>query len=286
MIRQTIAIIHNIEKKLDELRNHVRRCPLLQRVTAVEYSREVGSGKSRPALIVAQSESGEFVELVAKFAESCERKEIALAVEVIGACLAGDLGLPVPEPLIVELPVEWLAVLPKDYRSVAGNAAFAFGSKLVSGQWPHWSQTSKLSETMVQTAASIFAFDALIDNVDRRNENPNCLVSGNQIRIFDHEMAWTQKLFASKPWQLGSLRDFANPGNHIFRNELLSCVIDFEAIKENWLNLNDEKIAGYGAAVPVEWANDKGTITRILTEISEVRNNIDACFVEIERVLQ
>jgi hypothetical protein len=259
---------------------------LLQRLTAIEFSKEVGSGKSRPALIVAQSEAGEFIELVAKFAASCERKENALAIEVIAACLAGDLGLPIPKPFVVELPVEWSSILPEGYRPVVGDASLAFGSRLVSGQWPHWSATSKLSEGMVQSAASIFAFDALIDNVDRRDTNPNCLVRGDQIRIFDHEMAWTQKLFASKPWQLGSLGDFANPGNHIFRNELLSCVIDFEAIKENWSNLQDAQIADYGSAVPVEWANDQGTLTRVLTEISEVRDNIDACFVEIERVLQ
>lgn len=259
---------------------------MLQRLTAIEFSKEVGSGKSRPALIVAESETGDFIELVAKFAASCHREENALAIEVIAACLAGDLGLPIPEPFVVELPVEWSSNLPDGYRPVVGDASLAFGSKLLSGQWPHWSATSRLSEGMVQTAASIFAFDALIDNFDRREENPNCFARGDEIRIFDHEMAWTQKLFQAKPWQLGSLSDFASPGKHIFRNELLSCVIDFEVIKENWANLEDSQIADYGSAVPAEWANDNETLTRVLMEITEVRDNIDACFVEIERVLR
>ena len=47
------------------------------------------------------------VEVVAKFSAGCEEHDASLAREVIAACLAVDLGLPVPEPFLVDVPRNW-----------------------------------------------------------------------------------------------------------------------------------------------------------------------------------
>lgn len=58
---------------------------------------------------------------------------------------------------------------------------------LVSGQ-----KTDVFPQNFTQVAAEVFLFDAIIVNADRRPANPNCLTSGNEIAIFDHELSFSQ----------------------------------------------------------------------------------------------
>lgn len=138
---------------------------------------------------------------------------------------------------------------------------------------------------MIDMAARVFAFDLFIDNHDRSETNANCLVRGNQIRIIDHELAWTPLLFAPKhPWLLGAFQSYTQPGNHIFRRELSAEMIDRASIKAAWCSLHDDDIEAYGAAVPDEW-RDQEFISGILSKIRDVRDNIDGCLDEFERIL-
>lgn len=97
---------------------------------------------------------------------------------------------------------------------------------------------------MLPTAAAIFVFDAIIQNVDRRADNPNCLVKGNEIRIIDHEMAFTHRLVLGwrPPWTPGSLKDLEKPGFHIFRDQLRRRAIDLSAIRDAWSALSDAQL--------------------------------------------
>lgn len=260
---------------------------MLRNLEAVQYIRKIGSGKTEPAIIVGETAEGEAIEVVAKLASACERKGNALANEVIGACLAYSLGLPIPEPFILSISPEWKATLPLEYASkVTAGDTLAFGSKLVWPQWPTWTQGHLISEKMTQTAAGIFAFDAFVDNVDRRQDNSNCLVSGDELRIFDHELAWPPALlFAKKPWVLDGLSSISQPGNHIFRQDLRARPIDTKAIRDVWAGLQDSDISAYGAAVPAEW-KDAAFVDGVLQQIRDVRDNIDGCMTEFERVLK
>jgi hypothetical protein len=81
---------------------------MLRRVVATQFDRPARSGKTRPLFLTCIDAAGEEVEVVAKLSAGCEQKEVSLAREVIAACLAGDLGLPVAEPLLVKLPPAWV----------------------------------------------------------------------------------------------------------------------------------------------------------------------------------
>lgn len=84
---------------------------MLTRVTPIEFSRSTTSGRNKPALLVCQKPTGETVELIAKFSASCDEGAVNLAREVVAGCLAGDLGLPIPEPFLVEVSPECLVRL-------------------------------------------------------------------------------------------------------------------------------------------------------------------------------
>lgn len=263
---------------------------LISRVSATEFMRPMINGKTGPALINCQRANGEDVEVVTKCSAGCEQKETSLAAEVIGACLAADLGLPVLEPFLVELDPEFIASVPNTThrdRMTASNFV-AFGSKHVTGQYSAWTSGNLISEAMVPSAAAVFAFDGIIQNPDRRDENPNCLVRGDDIRIIDHELAFTHGVILGwkAPWNVGGLQSLAIPGLHIFRSGLKGKQIDYSPIRAAWGGLSDAQISAYGNAVPAEWAGATKSVASALQLIKDARDNIDACITEIERVLQ
>jgi hypothetical protein len=262
---------------------------MLTRVTAIEHHALITSGKTRPSRIVCERADGTPVEVVAKFSAGCEQKEASLAREVIAACLAGDLGLPVPEPFLVDVPHDWadLVADPAQRARIMTSSSVAFGSGQITGGYAAWHSEMRIDERMVPVAAAIFTFDALIQNVDRRADNPNCLVKGSQVRIFDHELAFTHGgiIGWNPPWTLGGLKPLETPGFHIFRAGLVGREIDFGPIRAAWAGLPDSRITEYETVLPREWAGAAGAVNTALALIRDARDNIDACLAEVKRVL-
>ena len=262
---------------------------MLTRVTAVEFARAARNGRTRPVMLVCADAAGTEVELYAKLSARCDLGPASLAREAIAACLAGDLGLPVPQPFLVDLPAAWVASVPDaDLRAaMAGSVPVAFGSRIAGSQFAAWHAGNHLRPEMVATALAIFTFDAIIQNVDRRDGNPNCLVMGDHLRIIDHELAFSHRLIIGwqPPWQIGALQGLVPPGKHIFRDQLRKHSLDFAPIRAAWFALSDGRIDGYAAALPPEWATAAADVAAAIRLIKDARDHIDACLAEVQRVL-
>src|SRR5262249_16442791 len=118
------------------------------------------------------------VEVVVKFSSFCDQQQENLAMEVIAACLAGDLKLPIPEPLLVAVPEEWAAIVPDEKRRkrILASSGIAFGSKLVTGGYSLWTPDTRISEGMMDTAASIFASPSFRTPIgERRTQTAWCV---------------------------------------------------------------------------------------------------------------
>jgi len=194
---------------------------MLTRVTAANFERPAASGKTRPAVLQCEKADGTTVDVFAKFSAGCMQKETDLAHEVIAACLAADLGLPLPVPFLIDIPDGWETnVVDQAYRQkIAQSSKVAFGSTYAGAQYSAWNIGTKVTNALRPTALAVFVFDALLSNYDRRSDNPNCFVKGDQIRIFDHEMVFSHRLMIGwlPPWRPGSLAAFEAKGAHIFR---------------------------------------------------------------------
>jgi hypothetical protein len=262
---------------------------MLKRLTAIEFNRPTASGKTRPAFITCEDSDGSTMEVVAKFSSGCELGVTSLAMEAIAACLAGDLGLPIPEPVLVEVPADWAQLIhePTLRTRIQAACPVAFGSKLITGQYAEWTSESDIGDTMIHTAAAIMFFDGAIQNPDRRVENPNCIVRGGEIRIYDHELTFSHGIVIGwqPPWVLGGLKPLETPGFHIFRAKLRGRAIDYEPIRASWSDLSDTRIAEYEQALPPEWGGAQAGVTNATTLIRGIRDNIDDCIAELKRVL-
>ena len=72
---------------------------MLGRVIAVEVIREAKSGRTKPVLMLCETDSDEAIEVFCKLSTGGFEGVTSLAREVVAACLAIDLNLPCPRPM-------------------------------------------------------------------------------------------------------------------------------------------------------------------------------------------
>jgi hypothetical protein len=272
--------------------SHVQRvgAAMLETVAPVRFHAAVTSGRTKPARVECEKTDGTLVEVVAKFAGGCDRGEAALAMEVVSACLAADLGLPVPKPYLLAIDPAWVESIPDAaYRSiVARSGSIACGSTDVASDYRAWTPFDRLTPQLVPVALAIFCFDAFINNFDRRDDNPNSLRKDQQLRIFDHELAFIYKgvLTWRKPWKLGALAPFASPGRHIFYAKLKGWELDTAPVRGALAGLSDDHLARYKGSVPAAWSNAGAAVEDATSLIRSVREHIDDALAEVRRVLE
>ena len=262
---------------------------MLETVTPVRFHAAVSSGRTKPSRIECLTSDGSMVEVIAKFSAGCDRAETGLAMEVIAACLAADLGLPVPKPYLLDMDPAFIATVPDSdrQRAMAASNRIAFGSSEAGSGFRIWSTADRIGDLLLPDALAIFCFDAFVVNDDRRVVNPNCLVRGSELRIIDHESAFVYKMLLSwqPSWQVGSLAALATPGHHIFHAGLKGRTLDFAPVERAWASVTDARIQEYASSIPHQWAVTAAAVADAINLIQGVRDNIAAALAEVRRVL-
>lgn len=264
---------------------------MLSQVTAVNYIGAVGNGRTVPVRLEAITTDDEYVELVGKFSAGCDRGVTSLAVEAICASLAADLELPIPEPFIIEVETDFISHIPDDtIRQILQNSCpLGFGSKHLPAGFFTWATKSDVHDRARDTALSIYVFDCLIQNIDRKPVNPNCLTNGSELGIFDHEIALNTSgvLFWEPPWERGGLDDFAHQDKHIFFSNLKSYsarYTELEKIEARWQDLPTERLRSYTTSIPGEWIQGS-EVQEMLNYLLDLKSNLKESFGEIRRIL-
>lgn len=261
---------------------------MIDRIEAQVFARRLSNGKTCPAILIADAEADAPREIVVKLSEGCERKVTSLAMEMVAVLLAGDLELPVPRPWFVLISPELITSIPDNTWGAMAvrSSPLAFGSQLLPSGFSLWTPSVVPVGRMVEHAAGVLLFDVAMDNVDRRAGNPNCLVRKEDIRIFDHELAFPPLILGARPpWEVGSLNYLQTPGAHIFRDALRKRSVDWTAVLARWRGLSNAKLDDYEAVLPAEWSVAAGAVRGAIEKIKRVRDNVDACVAEIARLL-
>jgi len=236
------------------------------------------NGRTSPCLIVCETDQ-EDIELVVKFSAHCFEKEKNLVIEAIAAMLAADLGMPVPEPFLVEVDDEFInSVTPSDLQKlIRASNRLAFGSKKLPDGFAVWPRDGRIPPSLTQAAAEIFVFDAIIANSDRRPENPNCLHTGETVSIFDHELSFAQKqiLFWKAPWVVGGFDNISSSENHIFApSNFDTKPLNLERFKNAWEAIPDSRFQEYCEAIPFEWGDHDAYLEETVKYLKQVKIHI------------
>ena len=266
---------------------------MLETLTPVRFDRRMKRGRTGPFLLECETAGGGLTEVVAKFTSPQLTVE-GLFREAFCAMLATDLGLPVPSCYCVVLHADFVAAVASVHAAegavLAAAVPVGFGSAKLPPGFVAWMPGRSIPEAMLQVAAEIYAFDLLIQNPDRRPENPNLQAKGERFAIFDHEMALVTEgiLFWRPPWEAGALDALGAPQGHILRPGLRGTAPDFARLIGAWEAIGDDRLAAYRAAIPPDWTPtpvSAHTADSAIGLLRDLRDNVRPAMQEITRTL-
>lgn len=245
---------------------------------AVRFIRPMKVGRTGALLLGCEDSKSEAHEVVVKLRgrEMTPKSQIA---ELIAALLASDLGLDVPTPAIVDVPIGFEAIVsdPVSAAAVKASPGPNFGSLHLGTSFTGWPNDRTPIGPARDQAAAIFAFDALVQNVDRRAANPNLWARSEIIGIFDHEQAFAFLYLTilddpPRPWVVADqAHGFRFLEQHVFYPALRGGVVDLESFEERLAQLTQAKIASYMKVVPKEWRQGHDLCEKIAAYLGEAR---------------
>ncbi len=259
---------------------------MLETVKAVRFYRKMTTGRTQPCLLECIRADGEEVEVVTKLSSGCTGDTKGLVSEAIAAMLANDLGLPIPEPFKVEISEEFINSINDDAVAslLRKSKKIAFGLKKLPPAFLSVTPES-LPTSLKQQSLEVLAFDSVIQNDDRKCDNPNYLTDGKTLAIFDHELAFMfENLSYNAPWEHNGLDYMKNPYGHVFFSPLsgnkFSISRFFDALKE----IGIERLNEYRLGLPECWCMNREDI-EIIGYLQEAIAKASLIQDEFERML-
>lgn len=214
---------------------------------------------------------------VVKFKGSPRMSPIASCRELIASFIAMEFGFYIPEPVIIDISTEFIeTIIGKDgYKNAINSVGINFGCKYLTG-FMEFTSNQHLNYDLCKQAEQIFVFDVFISNTDRRTDKPNILTNGNEILIFDHELAFGFLLDINKnptPWIISD-SDESWIKKHAFYQTLRNNKHNFDKLIEKLTLLNDHFWNKMYKTIPDEWLGKHfDDIKNNLYSIIENRNH-------------
>lgn len=256
-------------------------------VQATTFHRFMATGRTAPALCGCENDAGEaFGDFVVKLKGGLNSPETALASELIASRLASYFGIPIPEPALVLIEADFAdqvaSIQAPKANHVRASVGLNFGSRYLTDT-KIWPVEKSVPEASWSIAVTVFAFDALIQNPDRRFSNPNLFVRGDEVFVFDHEMAFSfiyELSPSSEPWRLDNCNYLTD---HVFFNRLRREEIDLTEFTARLSELPGPILAAALAEVPSEWKNER--LAQIEEHLQVVASQAERFAQEIRRRL-
>ena len=249
-------------------------------LNAVRFIQPMKVGRTGPLLLGCEDEMNRSHEVVVKLRGREMTPESQLA-ELVSALLAHDLGLDIPVPAVVDVPVGFEAVVSNLPSAAAVKASPGpnFGSVHLGQGFTGWPNNRTPIGPMRDIAVTIFAFDALVQNQDRRAQgpNPNLWARSDTIGVFDHEQAFAFLYLpiiggSPRPWKVADqAAGFDFMKQHVFYTALRGGPVDLNGFEERLGKLTKGRIAGYFKAVPIEWRSGHDLCEKMAAYLGEAR---------------
>lgn len=166
---------------------------LIPHIYATGYIKTFDSGANAPILAggidMHSNKKGEFV-IKLKAGETMKDPSANLK-ELLAAFIAMEIDIPVIQPVLMEVTQPFVETVTNalSKKQATKSLGLNFGSVYIDGYATI--TTAPLSDKLLPFAQRLFAFDMLIQNVDRTIEKPNMLTNGEEIIALDHEKAFS-----------------------------------------------------------------------------------------------
>lgn len=260
----------------------------LPRLIAVRFEQELPSGTTKPCVFACEDSEGNGAgEFVLKFrSEGHGGGPTGLLFEFIAAHIAALLEIPMPVPALIELDAALGDITPQPTiaQRISASVGLNFGTRYLTPGHITWVANDPVPLSLREVASEVMAFDALIDNADRRRDKPNLLWKGDALYVIDHELAFAfarTVLWKPQSWtarRLSFLRD------HPLYAGLRGQTIDLRAFVGGLESLDDNEIERICESVPPEFGTTY--LDRIAEHLRDARNHVTDLAEAVRRILR
>jgi hypothetical protein len=248
-----------------------------------------GSGRTRPGRI--ECEVGvDTLEFVTKLKFTHETTKLSLICELLAVQLANDLGLRTADPAMVLIDRDFCESIleSSDRERLERNMGLNFGSRYLHPGFGVPPVRDSLAGAELWRASEIFAFDALVQNVDRRRDNPNLLMKGNDLFLIDHDLALVSSILGIPhidPW-LPTAITFLK--DHVFYKPLQGKNLELDGFRAKLDRLFvDGKLYEALANLPDEWTDgEESNLDKISKHFEGLAQHQDDFFESVTKILQ
>jgi hypothetical protein len=225
-------------------------------VQAEEFHGFQTSGNSRPARLTCRRTNGSRLDVFAKFRGGVRNGTFGLCVELLCADFARALGLAVPASFFLEVSPEFVRAAPREaYDLLHRSSGLNFASEALKSGFSVIPPEPRIPIALRRRAAEIFAFDVLIQNFDRKRDNPNLLWNRTNIFLIDHESALHPTYSSEEAPNLTSLA-LDNFYDHVLYSSLSSSDCSLNMLSNALGEITVGTLDGWFDAVPEEWRSD------------------------------
>jgi len=246
------------------------------------------SGRTSPLLMGCLLEgAGDGIDYVVKLRGNPQLGPSGLVCEVVASELAGWFGLSHPEPAIVEVDpmlAELIAVQePARADMLKKSEGDNFGCRMLDNLIA-WPVDRVPAASQLQSAAEIFAFDALIQNPDRRFNNPNLGTVGDRLTIYDHELAFSFRydiMPNPMPWVVSGQPFWSQ---HALFQGLRHKALDLDRFTARLSGLPEDFAGRLREVLPESW--ERAVLPAIDQHLTSVRDHAAEFVEEIRRILR
>ena len=259
---------------------------MIEQVVATRFEKVMSSGRTNPCLLTCETESGDEVEVVMKLRSHPQVFPGAFCSEAFCCLLADDLDLPVQKPYRVMIDQAFAKTIPDP--SLRDRFEKSAGENFGCAKWGQgftiWPKNKKPTKETKSLVMEIFAFDAVIQNPDRKYSTPNLSFKGNDFIVFDHEAAFSnfRSFLPADPWSPSGV-DFLK--THIFYQALKGGDLRLERFQGGLVAVNEKRMDAYQKAIPSKWECEMINGDKIRSYLLECGSNFDQIKMQMEVLL-
>ena len=225
---------------------------MVEQLEAEQFYSFTSSGYSRPARVTCSRANGSKIDAYVKFMGGIRNRGFGLAAELLAALLARDLGLFTPTPFIVNLSSEFLAGVPREAKDlVSRSLGLNFATESTPDGFSLVPPEPRVPQALRPLAAEILAFDIIIQNYDRKSDNPNLLWDRTRILMIDHESAFGSLLTRPNPSFVSLELDRFY--DHVFHSAVSPSDADYGRFGDALARISPQRISELLCEIPVSW---------------------------------